>query len=331
MNDSRRLFLQSESRHLRDLVETTSSPSARISLESRLEDVEGQLANFERQPSGLTAQLIYNGTPVVRSLGIEASFGTQTTLDYIDTVYLVGLDSEGLLNSIGRLPFAPERYRMLITGVTRGSFGFRLENALKEPSAVEAVGNAMRRANEILEATQGEEGYARKLLTETPPRIVRPMHSFAKRVADAEATCLVSRGTERLAFQRPRNAEALLRQFNPENRERPTKAASMPGQLVRFLGRFQGYLSLTREVQIELLEPWTQEDALIMRPLTRLSYKGNLDGSVRVDIGSILGELVLMHARMLGSRRNPRFRIVDVDPRARELRSQYPLRLPLSS
>lgn len=329
MNDNQHHFLLSELGHLRHLVETTQSPSARISLESRLSEVENQLGALEPENTGLSAQIMFSGTPVVKSLGIEASFATQATLDYIDTVYLVGLDGEGLLKSTGRIPDSPDRYKLLITGVARGSFGFRLENAIREPSANDAVAKAIKRAHEILDATQTEEGLARQLLTETPPRIVRPMHSFAKRIADANATCYVSRGTDRFSIQRPRLAEAFLRPFNPDNKVRSPKPRVTQGQPVKFIGRFQGYLSLSREVQIELLEPWTEQDALLMRPLTRMSYKGHLDSSVRLDIENILGDLVLIEALILRPGRNPRFRIVAVDTRARELRNQYPFRLPL--
>ena len=330
MTGRQRLFLVSQLGHLNRLVESTQSPSARLSLLSRLNDVQGELENLEPEPNVVSAQIIFNGLPVIKEHGIEASFATQATLDYIDTVYLVGLDSEGLLNSTGRIPFSPERYKMLITGVERGSFGFRLENALREPAAGEAIEKAIQRANEILGATQGEERQARQLLTETPPRIIRPMHSFAKRVADADATCSVWRGEERFAFRQPRNAETLLRDFNPDNKGRSTRVPTTPGRPLRFLGRIQGYLSLSREVQIELVEPWTEEDAIQMRTLTRVSYKGTVEGSVRLDIGNILGQLMLIDARLFGSSRNPKFRVIGVDPRARELRNQFPLHLALS-
>lgn len=328
MTEEQRDFLLSEQGHLTHLIEVTRSPSSRLSLESRLQEVRNQLDSIQPVPRTPYSSIVFEGSPVISNRGIEASFAAQATLDYIDSVYLLGLDHEGLLGTTGRIPESPDRHKLLITGVTRGSFGFRLEGASREPAAEEAVGRAMRRANEILNVTQSDNETALQLLAETPARVVRPMHSFARRVANADATCNVVRGSEEFIFRQPRHAESLLRLFSPSTREGQSSTIQM-AQEVRFLGRFQGFLSVSREAQVELVEPWEEDDALLLAPLGKVSYKVRLEKTLNLDFGDILGRLVLITAQFLGTNRNPRFRINGVDVRAAELRNQYPLHLQI--
>ena len=162
MNRQQHRFLLSQQATLNKLLSQTeeSEVIVRMSLESRLQEVEEELEAYEGLSSRLVnASLTFRGSPVMSRHGIDASFGTDAVKSFANAVSLVGASEHAPLAATGRVPHQ-EDYRLLITNIVRGSFGFQVEEAAQQPAfAGEStpVEMAIERVKDIFEASVGTD------------------------------------------------------------------------------------------------------------------------------------------------------------------------------
>lgn len=122
----------------------------RISLESRRNELQAWLAEQAAEPEETTASaaLFFSGNPVAQTRGILAEFGAQAVSTFQDLVAKVMAQEGGPLAVSGPVPNKGAA-ALHITNVTRGSFGFLLEEIEPQGQALEtplklAVDNATR-------------------------------------------------------------------------------------------------------------------------------------------------------------------------------------------
>lgn len=124
--------LESQAAHIRRMLEQSKDvdPLGALSLSERLQDVLEQIENEQnRDKNHAAVTLLFYGTPVDGSIGIDAQFAGRAIQEYQSTLskHMVSV-AGGQLGARGPVP---ERNlsRLNITDVVHGSFGFHLEEA----------------------------------------------------------------------------------------------------------------------------------------------------------------------------------------------------------
>lgn len=122
----------------------------RLGLESRRDELQAWLAEQEAEPEETTASaaLFFSGTPVAQTRGIQAEFGAAAVNKFQDLVAKMMAQEGGPLAVTGPVPNKGAA-ALHITNVTRGSFGFLLEEIEPQGQAIDtslklAVDNATR-------------------------------------------------------------------------------------------------------------------------------------------------------------------------------------------
>ena len=212
MDAIRHRFLLSEQAALNDLISRApkSSVITRSSLASRLRDVEDELEQYEGlSPHLMEAELVFRGAPVSGSEGIWGDFGGMAVSDFSKAVMSVGASSVGTLSATGPVAGA-DRYRLLITGVTRGSFGFQI----REESAQSAmfgestdVELAVEQVKRILEASVGTDEQLAEAITNSDQRALGGIQTFLRTVSDHDAVCSLSYKGAVFSFNDPQQVK----------------------------------------------------------------------------------------------------------------------------
>ena len=297
-------FLLSEQVALTNLLSQASESDVigRMSLETRLREVENQLDAYEGfSPRLVDAKLTFRGNPVVGSRGIHADFGSDAVKAFADAVGLVGASRHGILASTGRIPHR-DNYRLMITGTALGSFGFQVEDAAQQP-ALEGeftpVEMAITHVKEILEASIGTDEELADSIVETDSRALEGVRQFLKTVADSEAVCALEFGGGVFRFHdvaQVRRSENRLSQENIQEDD------------VTLIGQFEGFLPNRRHAEFLVSE----SDAEFMSDAIGTVISGRVDPAVDEFflINDFLNQNVKInvHTRRVGTGR-PRYLI----------------------
>lgn len=303
MNRQEHRFLLSQQATLNKLLNQTeqSDVIGQISLEARLQEVEEQLEAYEDfSPHAVNTNLTFRGSPVVGSRGIDAAFGPDAAKSFANAVALMGASKHGLLAPTGRVPHQ-EDYRLLITNIARGSFGFQFEEASQQPAFLgesTPVAMAIVQIKEILEASVGTDEQLSDAIDETDRRALGAIQSFLKMVADGGAVCTLEFRGDVFRFtntEQVRRSESRLSEDNIQEDD------------VTLTGFFVGFLPNSRRAEFHI----TQADADFLTEAigTIISGKVELDVDDTVgDINEILKQEVRIdaHTRRVGEGR-PRF------------------------
>ncbi len=230
MDPTTHRYLLSQRAALSDLIEGAPEGSiiTRSGLEHRLREVEAQLEPYEGvSPRMMQARLLFAGGPVAGDYGIGADFCGEAVSQFAKALAMVGASQDQPLSSTGPVPGSDD-FRILITGVARGSFGFHVREASDqsvmygESTAVEvAVGKVKR----ILQASMGSDEQLAEAVETSDGRALRAIQGFLKVVSDAGAVCGLSfdgdefrfhdseqvrRSQERLGSEYIRESDVLL-------------------------------------------------------------------------------------------------------------------------
>lgn len=117
-----------------------SDPLGRMSFQSRLKDIEQQLALLDAQHVTIgSVALMFGGGPVRGSRTIDASFATRTIASFTDMVAKkVASEEIGRLGSRGKVPLRSE-VNLSIADIVRGSVGFVLEESPKTDEIADTI------------------------------------------------------------------------------------------------------------------------------------------------------------------------------------------------
>jgi len=218
-----------------------SAVISRMSLESERERIVEKLSDFTppaRWPA--TAYLTFNGEPVDGRRGIDAAFAHHALGKYEIAVATAGASLAGPLENTGRIP-KRENYRLLITNVATGSFGFEIEEANPthgpDPSPTE---RGIEHVHTLLKTSAASDDDDDDTIAAAHPRVLSNVHGFLKIVADNQAICSVAFDGDRFRFQDIAQVRRSVRILNPAN------IRTEPGE---FRGHFLGYLPESRRAE----------------------------------------------------------------------------------
>ncbi len=240
--------LRSEQTSLRRMLGDTPAENVldRSSLESRLEEVDEQLADAgvpQRRPA--RAVLTFRGRPVVERHGVFADFGAQATNRFTDALRKVAAGLAAPLSAMGPIPHRND-HQLLITNTAVGSFGFEFEEYC--PNVLDfgdenPAGQALEIVRDLLESTHGTDDELAESAAAADPRAIAAIRDFLDLLATSEATCALEFNRRVARFRdvgEVRRASERLSQDNLHERE------------TTLHGEFQGVLPGSRRFEFKL-------------------------------------------------------------------------------
>ena len=240
---------------LRDVLE-----QAQISFRRRLAD-----PNFLQIAPG---RLMFGGRPVIGQHGILADFGSKALTAFEKAVASVGAGQAGNLRWMGPIPNRDE-YRLLITGIAHGSFGFQFEGAsagARTASAVEMVIRILQASVEIQDNHELAD-----LLGDFNRRAIKDVCEFLEIVAKNEAICALEFGDANMSFYDTRQVQ--------HSAERLSRIESE--EVVEFMGQFIGFLPYRGRVEFLVDETGEVINMAAERPVVEFA-ETHLDRPVKV-------------------------------------------------
>lgn len=163
----------------------------RQSLLARKKEIEKELAELdETKRTTLTYELTFQGQPVDADRGILAKFGTEALRKLTDAISLFAASASTPLGARGSVP-KEEDYRLMITDIARGSFGFVLEAELEtedEGKGSDIAGAVSKIGTLILEAEDGTDEELAEVAEGADGRAVAKLHDFLNLLANQGAT-----------------------------------------------------------------------------------------------------------------------------------------------
>lgn len=301
-------FLLAELATLRRLISQTGvdEPIVRASFEHRLQDVEAELAFHEGEPSHLAdARLNFRGPSVVGNRGMSADFFSEGVGEFAKTVHYIGAGQRQTpLPPAGSVPYS-EDYRLLVTGVSRGSFGIRVEEPSRQiplPGESSHVELAIEEFKSILEASVGDDEQLADAIGEIDPRVLGQVRVFLKTVADNAAVCSLEFRGHEFGF---RDTAQVRRSENRLGTDNVIEGdATVDGQ-------FLGFFPYRPRAQFQIYH--VDSDLLIAEVGRTITARVVPSVANDVDINSILkrGVSINVHIRRVGAGR-PRYVVTGV-------------------
>ena len=132
MEQATHRFLLSQRAAVSELIERAPEGSVitRSGLERRLSEIDTQLEPYEGvSPHVMRARLMFRGGPVVGDYGIWADFCGDAVPQFARALSFVGASQGNPLSSTGPVPRSDD-FKILITGVVHGSFGFDIPRGI---------------------------------------------------------------------------------------------------------------------------------------------------------------------------------------------------------
>ena len=191
--------LRGEIASLRELIGKSADrdPLGSRSLRKRLATLEAELEKIEaHQSRSANVALIFDGSAVRGSSGIEADFAGKALVDYQELIAKHVAVSEGGLSERGRISDQVHRQsQMTITGLVHGSFGFVLEEDNSEQLGMfESPANiAVKSVTELLkDVTAAQDGAFDARLQDLDARIFQALKKFVGHLYRADSTLKVA-------------------------------------------------------------------------------------------------------------------------------------------
>jgi len=188
-------FLASEVHLLKELLAATpqSRLIERISLQSRLDNVQAELDGLPASAPVQKARLTFRGRPVFGSRGIAADFAGQAATKFADAFTAIAAELGGKLSAAGPIP-DKEKNQLRITGTAIGSFGFELELPTIQQQALipeeASPENTMLKMEALLRlAATGSDDELAEVVEQTHKRAVGKVCEFMQLLAGQEAWC----------------------------------------------------------------------------------------------------------------------------------------------
>lgn len=171
------------------------SPSAITSkrtLQNRKIVLQNKLKLLSEQPdTAALVELLFSGAPVLDSRAIDASFAADALYNYQDIIKKATAVKNGGLGSRGVVAgTAIENSRLFLTGIARGSFGFRLEENIDKTASFfdstlkKIVTDVSVKMNAFCNDTDKEYDI---LIQEIDPRLFSSFKTFFKLLHESKA------------------------------------------------------------------------------------------------------------------------------------------------
>ncbi|MBZ9820622.1 hypothetical protein LB515_14710 [Mesorhizobium sp. CA15] len=182
---------------------TEADVLTRLSLESRLEELDAQIAAEAQAPpeTYASAALFFGGRPVVGSRGVEAEFGAGAVATFQDLVAKVlakNTSGLGLKGPVANKSAAA----MHITNIVRGSFGFLLEEVRDQTQLMDTnLKEAVEEASKLLDVFgEADEERFQAAIVEADQRIIATARDFFELLRQHGATLRMVAGEKEFQF-----------------------------------------------------------------------------------------------------------------------------------
>jgi hypothetical protein len=182
---------------------TDSDALTRLSLESRLKEIDAQIVAQGQEPEAVhaSAALFFGGRPVIGSQGVEAEFGTGAIATFQDLVAKILAKNNSGLGVKGPVP-NKSAATMHITNIVRGSFGFLLEEVRNQAQLLDTnLKTAVEEASKLLRifGDADEEQY-QATVAEVDQRILVTAREFFELMGQHGATLRMVAGENEFQF-----------------------------------------------------------------------------------------------------------------------------------
>ncbi len=214
----------------------------KLSLKSRLAELENELKNLPEAVAPSTARITFRGRPVVGSRGIFADFASKATSAFTEFVTVLAAAQSKPVAWTGPIPNRDES-QILITGTAVGSFGFQIEEHMKQnvlPGVVTPVSHALEQCTEILSGVLGDDDEVAEVISGMDLRAISNLRNFLNVLANNEAVCRVSFKNHDCQFSDVAQVRAIIERISEDNLHETTE---------RFFGRFLGVLPNRRRFE----------------------------------------------------------------------------------
>lgn len=296
-----RQFLESEITALEELISQTPEEDVidRNSLEARKRKVEGQLSALSTTfNESVRTRLIFRGKPTFKNRGIFTDFAGIALDKFTSMVAAIGASQTNDLGLRGIIP-KKEDYQLMITGTTKGSFGFEIEEVQpKLSSEISPVKAAINKVNLIMELSPGaSDDDLAEIIADESQRAIIAIRAFLDVMEDNEAQfalVLDSDIDDHAQFVGVEQIKRIKERLKPENiREGETE----------LLGKFQGTISTRRLFEF-----------LIENPPEIIVGKVGPEIEDPIKINQILEKptRIQVHTKQVGKSR-PTYRLISVE------------------
>ncbi|WP_348631800.1 DUF3606 domain-containing protein [Mesorhizobium sp. M4B.F.Ca.ET.172.01.1.1] len=182
---------------------TEADVLTRLSLESRLEELDAQISAESEEPAATyaSAALFFGGRPVVGSKGVEAEFGAGAVATFQDLVAKVLAKNTSGLGVKG--PVANKAAAaMHITNIVRGSFGFLLEEVRDQAQLMDThLKEAVEDASKLLDVFgEADEERFQATVADADQRIIATAREFFELMRQHGATLRMVAGESEFHF-----------------------------------------------------------------------------------------------------------------------------------
>lgn len=182
---------------------TEADALTRLSLASRLDELNARIADHDQQPDETyaSAALFFGGRPVLGSQGIEAEFGAGAVATFQDLVSKVLAKNTSGLGVKG--PVANKSAAVMhITKIVRGSFGFLLEEMRGQGQLLDTtLKEAVEEATELLDVFgEADEEEFQTAIVEVDQRILSTARAFFELMRQHGATLRMIAGEHEIQF-----------------------------------------------------------------------------------------------------------------------------------
>jgi len=196
----------------------------RMSMEHRLQDLREEMEKMAKTPpSGIHGTLNFRGKPVIESYGISAVFSADAIKAFEKIIAARAASFTSPLSQKGRLPNR-EQYSLLITGTSKGSFGFELEHPVSD-DVIPDVHNVASHLQDAINDTMdffamvqgGTDEKLADVFSDLEERVVSEISGFLTLLADNEATCGLEFGSRSFHFRDVAEVNNGVRRLRKDN------------------------------------------------------------------------------------------------------------------
>jgi hypothetical protein len=217
--------LVTEHRYVEKLIEEIPEDAviSRMSLGYRLQDLKEEIEQLKEKPlPHIHGTISFQGKPVADHHGIGAAFGTDAFRKFETIVAAKAASYTAALSPKGKIP-KQKQHCLLITGTTKGSFGFEFENFVENaefPHSRETssyVEDALNETLKLFDSVRGTDEELADAIFETDERVIRKTADFLKHLADSEAICGIEFGSQSFRFRDVSEVRCCFQRLRKDN------------------------------------------------------------------------------------------------------------------
>jgi len=244
----------SDERRLRSEIETVRGMLAevpeefaidRMSLESRIAELDRELSQLPNKPSVAKARLTFRGRPVIGSTGIFADFASKATAAFSELVTVLAAAQSKPVAWTGPIPNRDET-QLLVTGTATGSFGFELQEHVVQTRVAEIespIANALSQSRDLLESVVGDDDELTESIAGLDERAVANLRRFLEVMASNDAVCCLTYRDRDFAFRDVSQVRQSLDRLGRDNFHEETQS---------YFGVFLGVLPTRRTFEFRI-------------------------------------------------------------------------------